>query len=1326
MQRSLISVALGLGVSALAHPSGLKMNPAIDDLGTVPQVHRLSLKKTLELTLAAYPVAVNASTPMQVIPAHSRNIGLKMTREFSGGKIEIPTGLDTGVKPDFFLGAQPPRKPAIAALLEQSRFWSSQARDDLAEEMLTKLFRIAPDNLAGLEALARIKAHRRQPEAARTILARMRRLKPNSVEQARTAALLRVEHDDRDALNTLRLQARNQQFEAAAAAMHALYPYGPPTEEMTLEYWRLVANAPNGKARARAGLEQLMRQEPQNIRYQLARDELLSTSTPIDRMALARIIALADNQIYAKPARTAWRRAMLALDAQPFHITLLQRYLTLEPTDSAVKAHLVELQTAPTSRPKQQNEPLTSTRDVASIERAAAKNGSATLALHQAQQANNQDIESINTKALLRLRQHRYAESEALFLRAAHLDKAHKARWQRMANIAHYWGLITEADIARSKNVMTVAEEKLRAAHALDPKEPTALLGLGSLYAAQLRTNDAEHSYQQVLVIEPHNISALEGLIKLHLTRGGDDQLQPLLSKLTPAQRTALMPTVNRTRAARMRTEADSLVSAGNSSGAITLLEQALPLAPQDPWIRFDLAKLYLQRKTPVDAQRADDLFNALLKQLPNDPGALYASALLDSSRDHLAQALATLERLPPKTRDVNRIELQRRVWVAIRLRSAVIMADHGEIESARALLIKTAEAVCNDPKLTPEIDVALTNLDIKLITREVAARQQTGDQSGALAIVQQAAAKKPDQRQLQMLYADTALAMHAYTEAESGYRHVLQQRPNDQVANLGLIDILIATGQPAAAQSAIEHQLSFMKADSTELTPDEAASFSSRWIDLENDEAALALITPALAKSPNNERLLNQGAEIAERSNQPDQAINFLQRALAASATTQRSVLSQLSAVVADVSSADARLDIDTGTFTSLRINLGQPLPPTDGHYEKLAQLLDARSSWVSGAVDHRSRSGSGGKSNYRYSESPFEFKRPLGSGRQLFVQAAAVATNNGSLELSATNDAATLGSLVLCQPLCNQGPVAQTATGLGVTTGVEQRGVRADIGITPIGFPIQNIVGGVLQKGDIGPLGYSLDVARRAVTGSVLSYAGSRDLRTGEKWGGVLTNGATLNLSLDKGGALGVWSSLGLHKLTGTNVKTNNRVQLMGGSYWRIVNQSDQLLSVGITGLHWRFSDNLGEYTFGHGGYYSPAQFNSISLPVTFGQRTARWSYLIRGAVSRSHSSTAQADYFPTRSDFQTQALALSAINGIDPRYSASTGHGVGRSLSGTLEYQLHPTRFIGTRFEIDRSTDYAPNRLLFYFRVLLDRDSSARPVMFPPEAPISASQY
>lgn len=173
-------------------------------------------------------------------------------------------------------------------------------------------------------------------------------------------------------------------------------------------------------------------------------------------------------------------------------------------------------------------------------------------------------------------------------------------------------------------------------------------------------------------------------------------------------------------------------------------------------------------------------------------------------------------------------------------------------------------------------------------------------------------------------------------------------------------------------------------------------------------------------------------------------------------------------------------------------------------------------------------------------------------------------------------------------------------------------------------MGFNVVDVVGGVSYSDDIGPLGYTLNAHRRPISSSLLAFGGQKDAssNTGTKWGGVRANGGGVSLSYDKGEANGVWASLSGDQLSGKNVEDNWRVRWMTGYYYKVINENNRRVTVGLNNMIWHYDKDLSGYSLGQGGYYSPQEYLSFAVPVMWRQRTENWSWELGGSVSRSHS--------------------------------------------------------------------------------------------------------
>ena len=715
----------------------------------------------------------------------------------------------------------------------------------------------------------------------------------------------------------------------------------------------------------------------------------------------------------------------------------------------------------------------------------------------------------------------------------------------------------------------------------------------------------AEARVREARAIDPKEPNAAVEAARIHLAAGRDREAEALLGQLTPEQRQQVAEAINGLRAGRLREQAKDLQAQGRRTEASAALQQGVALDAADPWLRHDLARLYA---TAGDVQRGRALFDDLLRRRPGDADARYAFALFLSGAEHESEALAVLESVPAGERTSGMTQLQRRLWVEVQGQRAKAYAKSAEPQKADAVLASMKEAIGSDRDLTTYV----ADLEHGLARRRAGELRATG-RAG---------------------------------EAAEIYREILRASPGDRDAELALIEMLVESGDLAAAQPLVES---------------------------------------ALRAHPDDPRALAAAGRLAQRAGRIHEAIAYEQRSLGGEA----------------------------GGGESWR-------------YRRLAELLDQRLSWNGAALDALYRSGSAGKSQVTAQELPLVHRQAWSDAGQWLFRVTPARVKSGSLDIANGSEASTFGSLLLCLPTCADGPPASVERGVALGAAVERDGWKLDLGTTPIGFPVVNFVGGLLHKGDLGAYSYSIDVSRRPITSSLLSYAGTRDPNTGRTWGGVVATGMRLNISRDSGGEYGAWGLAGLYRLSGRNVQDNDKAELMAGAYRRLINEENRQLAAGVTGMLWRFSENAGEFTFGHGGYYSPRSYGSLSLPLTYALRTARTSFFVRGAVSVSWSESRRAPYFPTDAALQAQAEALAPVNFIDPFYSGgSNGRSYGRSLAASVEHQLAPNVFIGGRMDLERSTNYTPNRVLLYIRYTPDA-AAARPVSLPPDPVLFGSQY
>jgi len=1245
------------------------------------------------------------------------------------------------------------------ALLKRAQWWEARDRLDLAQESLDKLFSIAPGDPSGLAVRAQLEIKQNKIKEAQASLAELRQVQASHPAIHKIEALLRATGENKDELSharalakqggllwdqagrlrmrgkkvqaNARVRQKEQRYAEAIAIFHKLFPRGAPSEDLALEYWRWVSNTPNGWKQTRDGLTRLLRNKPNNLRYRLALAEHETSRLPLKQEALQFLIKMSKVPAYSKQARQAWRSAMLRLKNTSSSLRPLRAYLKAEPGDSAVREKRKAIVLALKRERKLANNPdyRAGLAGLALLEK--GKLDAAEPLLQRALRARPRDSELVGGMGMLRLRQGRHTEAKRYFIAAARLSGRSNKKWHELSKVAQFWQLMREARDARKVGNFTQAESSLNIALQLQANDPDALVALAAVQTDLNMFAAAETSYQRVLAVDDANSAALAGLAQMYRRQ---------------------LKLLRRTEVEALQDDADILLAEGLEKEAIACLNRAVQLDAKDPWLRYTLAKLYAKHKHPEQGQA---LFDNLLAKHPDNVETLYVLALYQSGIAPRL-ALATLARIPVAQRTTKTVHL----WGKSIEQMVDTQVQAGHKDEAKKMLRDTEKLAENHEEASLAIAIAwgkigeyrqadrmfdklrgnppsrrwrirhaeyLTMQDSPQTGEELAAlaarpsgsnddaqelyamqesyalrtanaQIDEGKPSAARKILSPFLRKSPRHIPLLQTLARSFRAEKQWSSAKSVYARILRLQRDDENARQGLIEIKIASNERPAALE----QVNTWAADSAKDSVGIRLQLTDFYLLLNDAPHAHRQLDALLAQYPRNARVHDKAWQLAQRENRPDEVIVHLQQALAADHPASATPTQATDAAIDDLD-AWKRVGFD---------ELGSPKKiHRDWKQKKLAALLDRRSTWLSSAIDMRSRSGTPGVSQYNSIEIPVEYKTPWHASDEVFFRADIAQLSSGTLEASNTS----FGSMNLCQPNCSAGPLSQTAQGMSFMAGY-QGAFSADIGVTPLGFAATNVVGGIRFDEDLGPLSVSLEASRRPITSSLLSFAGTIDPNTGRTWGGVVATGGQLGLSLDNGGRFGFWASLGQHKLSGSNVLSNDRTQLMSGAQWRVINQENRLLSLGVSGIYWLNSQNAGEYTFGHGGYYSPQSYRSLSLPIAFGERYPRFSYVLRASVSTSQSQTQAADYYPTDA----------ALQAADPRtYSGGPGGGTGYSAMAAWEYQASRKLFVGGLLNIERSDYYAPNRILFYLRYSLDRPA-AQPVYFQPLAVEPSSQF
>lgn len=361
-------------------------------------------------------------------------------------------------------------------------------------------------------------------------------------------------------------------------------------------------------------------------------------------------------------------------------------------------------------------------------------------------------------------------------------------------------------------------------------------------------------------------------------------------------------------------------------------------------------------------------------------------------------------------------------------------------------------------------------------------------------------------------------------------------------------------------------------------------------------------------------------------------------------------------------------------------------------------------------------SRRADDGKSSLRGQELPLLLERPLqlpffGGGRSgetgtgwLHLDPVRLDAGAVPADLGAASD---FGQ-VLASGAAPATPLPQRASGLNIGAGWRGQTQRWDVGVIGAGFAQPNLVGGWRQTLDLAGLDAAVEVSRRVLTGSLLAYAGTRDPVSGRTWGGVTLNAASLRLGR-YGEGWGLSASLLGGLLKGHNVAENSTLQLRLAADRDWYDSTALRVNAGLSLSQWHYRRNLGFYSFGQGGYYSPQRYTSLGLPLQLQGRQGDWSYWLRAVVSRSWTYEADTPFYPR--DGALQAAAGSPLHN-----GGGRGGGTSHSLRAEIEHRLTAHWSAGVTYNADRSAYYAPTQWLFYLRHSAKPQTGAVPLPQP----------
>lgn len=947
---------------------------------------------------------------------------------------------------------------------------------------------------------------------------------------------------------------------------------------------------------------------------------------------------------------------------------------------------------------------------------------------------NANDADALGGLGLVRLRTQQFAEARDLLQRASRGGNASK--WAEALNSARFFAGIAEgeaaADAGRLDEAQRIAEGLVHSDFA--DKSPAYDL-LGGIYERQGRYADAAQLYAQAA---GRSGGKAEGSVQARAIRAqaldaastGNvvlaEQLFQRGMMADPKDPWIRYEFARFLEKRGRRADADAIAGGlRTSSDAESLYAAALLLSQTD---RASDAEALLDRipqasrtaemrglainiKADAAIARARTMAGqgqgsqaiAALRQLAETPGLTIANkgaladALFDLG-DIAGASLIAQQALSEGSDDPRAYEPLVRV-----------LAKSGQDAFAQSAVHRVAEQAGN----TPDGQRAVARLNGILVAAQSDRLRQQGQFAQAFDLLQAQWNAAPGNPELLSALARLYQSGGLYPQASQTFQMVLNQAPQDKGALIGLIDSASAAGDFDNARQATARAIALSPGDYN------VYMAAARMEQARGDERAAMrylkrareLYVGASGRAAGGFTSANpfanrpQGA-VANPFMAAQQTVNPFALGNPQAAAQQPMPAQQMSAYPA------APQPINPAPmpgYAQAAPAYAAPMAPvpqmaqapiTDPVLQSIDRDMRALGTETGPRVDvstgYRQRSGEVGLSQLKELGGTAEISTDFAGGR-VSGKASAVVLDAGrpsgsGLARFGRNATAEAIGIVEQQPSQLTQADTQHASGVAVSVGYENKIVKADIGTTPLGFEKNQVAGGITVTPRLSRYATArIWAERRPVTDSVISYAGTTDPVSGAFWGAVMKAGGGVSFSYDRDGS-GVYADGSYYRYDGTNVADNHGIQVNVGGYLRIYRATRSSLTVGVNANYQQFGNNQNYFTFGHGGYFSPQSFLSVSFPLRYAMRGERLDVdasIVPGYQSYDQGSSL---LYPTDPAAQGQLDSLKAQNDdVRSRFDSISKTGFGISAGGSVYYRVSPGTRIGGELNLNTFGDY-----------------------------------
>jgi tetratricopeptide (TPR) repeat protein len=1207
---------------------------------------------------------------------------------------------------------------ATANLTEQAQFWQQQGQSERALQSYERLLAVEPNNLEALAGAVETAALSNQTAAAQRYLQQFRRIAPQDPRLPRVTDLVRLLNEDAETLAAARSLAAAGRGAEAVARYRQLFRDGNIPSALSAEYFQVLAGSSEGGYReATQQLGQRVQAAPNDERLALTYAQILTYREDTRADGVDRLQQLAARPGVRGPARAAWRQGLLWLGEDPETGVRIEQYLATFPGDRELEAKMRASQRG--MAPGQEARLLAwgdvDRRNYAEAERQF----NAAIAL------DGNDAEAVLGLAVLRKIQNRMGEAQRLLERAIALSPDRAEEFTRsVGDLTPYqnlrggggsggriavgpsvlgWRALTSGDLDGADRFARRALSG-RGQERLDAE---MILGQVALQRQDFIT--AEARFRNALALRPNLRDAQTGL---YFALTGQNRI----AEADALQREAGL-SIAGAGAARAVALRDRATLIDDPEQRLAALRQALTADPGNAWVRMDVVR-QLRALDRLEEARA------LQAQMEQDTSsdASTAAALLAVEDERYGAVVALLDRVPVRLRnsDTNRLlatarreyevrQVERQVregrpgaadaLLALANRRDPAFASGPAVVRAFARLgdsrgagLAARAALSANPMTTAQnrIELASALLDANRMEDAAALTNPLAADSRISAETRRELARVMETGAVQQT--DALNYRQAPEEGYQALRPNLEAQPNSVPLNMALVRLYISANRydeaRQLAQAVLDREPRNLLARVTMI---DVAAAQGRFREAEG------LLAETSFFYPGDNQVLMAESRLARARGDYVRTLQVLERV----ASRRLEHLRQSGQIVEAEQTAQA--------FSPTRRTTTSPLtdPTSVQIATELVRARDEAATWLQAGIQIQNRTGEAGLSRALTVVAPVEVSTPVpGIGGRVVVGLDTVSMNAGRIGSSLAAQRQ-FGTNPLLAPADFRRPNA-AVDGYALRLTYMRNNFRTDIGSTPMGFANPTVVGGVEVVPRINEqFRVRVTFERRAMTDSILSYAGQRERNFTVNWGGVVRTGGRVQLEYTPAGRWGAYAGVGGYMIDGQNVQSNKRIEASVGAYYNLFRTPSQSLTLATGAFYTGYDNNLSGFTFGHGGYFSPQQSILGQVQAEYMARWGDWSFRGVGSVGYQNYRTSSNAVFPTNSAMQAQLeQAALSDSSLATRIPGQRSDGPTGSVFANLEYAINPNLRVGAAGRYERVGNYEEGVGFFYLRWRLDR--------------------